>query len=132
MAMEWLHRLWEKTLNVLRHPWHSLVSLLAAVGHFILSLPRYFLIALAGLWRQLSAGADFRYWKSSFASYLLFLFFACCSSRRGSISSTFPALKCRTFNPSISMFTSARASDGRAAKTSRCGSFSITRRKARG
>jgi mono/diheme cytochrome c family protein len=62
MAMQWLHGLWEKILSVLRHPWHSLVSLLTAVGHLILSIPRFLVIAALWLWRQLKRVASIRLW----------------------------------------------------------------------
>jgi mono/diheme cytochrome c family protein len=62
MAMQWLHRLWHKLKLILRHPWHSLVSLLAAVGHFILSIPRFLVIAALWTWQKLKRVARIRLW----------------------------------------------------------------------
>ena len=44
--MQWPHRLWERFLEIVRHPWRSLVSLLAFIGNLILSIPQ-FLLAVA-------------------------------------------------------------------------------------
>jgi cytochrome c5 len=62
MAMHWPHWLWDKVINVLRHPSQSLVSLLAAVGGLILSIPHFLRIAALWLWRQLKRLASIRLW----------------------------------------------------------------------
>ena len=99
MAMEWLHRLWEKNLNVLRHLWHSLVSLLAAVGHFILSLPRYFLIALAWLWRQIKRVADIPLWKLVLRFVFAVLILCVLLVAAGLYLINFPSSKVPDFQP---------------------------------
>src|ERR1035441_7027907 len=62
MEPHWLHRLWEKLKNIARHPWHSLVSLLALVGGFIVSIPHFLLEALRWFWRVLGRIADISLW----------------------------------------------------------------------
>ena len=62
MAIEWLHRWWDKALNILRHPWHSLVSLLAAVGDLIVWILRFLGRVAVWLWRQLRRLANIPLW----------------------------------------------------------------------
>ena len=62
MEMLWLDRWWAKIMSILRHPWHSLVSLLAAVGGLILSIPHFLRIAALWLWRQLKRVASISLW----------------------------------------------------------------------
>jgi mono/diheme cytochrome c family protein len=62
MEPHWLHRLWEKLENIARHPWHSLVSLLALVGSFIVSIPYISLRALRWFWHLLGRIADISLW----------------------------------------------------------------------
>ncbi len=67
MVMPWLHRLWEKVvnflLNVVRHPWESLVSLLAAVGNVVWSIPRFLLAIGRWLVRLVRRVASVPLWK---------------------------------------------------------------------
>ena len=41
MEMHWLDKCWIKIRHIARHPWHSLVSLLSAIGGLIFLLGRF-------------------------------------------------------------------------------------------
>ncbi len=62
MAMHWTHWLWDKVMGVLRHPWDSLVSLLAAVGGLVLSIPRFLVRAFLWLVRQVRRVFNISLW----------------------------------------------------------------------
>jgi mono/diheme cytochrome c family protein len=51
MTIDW-HEWWEKLLNILRHPWHSVVSLFAAVGDLIRWVLRLVWRLALWLWRR--------------------------------------------------------------------------------
>jgi mono/diheme cytochrome c family protein len=53
MEMRWLDWLWLKVRTILRHPWHSLISLLAAIGGLIFLVGRFLKRVVLWLWRQL-------------------------------------------------------------------------------
>jgi cytochrome c5 len=62
MAMHWPHWLWDKVMSILRHPWHSLVSLLAAVGGLIMSIPQFLVRAAHWIAQQVKRVASIPLW----------------------------------------------------------------------
>jgi hypothetical protein len=62
MEMQWLHRWWAKILDILRHPWRSLISLLAAIGDAVLWIARFLGRAALWIWQQLQRLADLPLW----------------------------------------------------------------------
>lgn len=52
-------RFWFHLKHVITHPWDSLVALLAAIGAFILAIPRYIGRLLRWLWRQIKYAETF-------------------------------------------------------------------------
>ncbi len=52
-------RFWFHLKNVLLHPWESLVALVAAVGAFVIAIPRYIGKFLLWLWRQIRYAETF-------------------------------------------------------------------------
>ena len=61
--MQWPHRLWEKFIEIVRHPWHSLVSLLAFVGNLIVSIPQFLLTAARWFLRLLRRIVSISLWR---------------------------------------------------------------------
>src|ERR1700722_6465892 len=88
-----------RVLHILRHPWHSLVSLLAAAGGGALWLLHYLRIASLWLWRQLRRVANIRLW--GLVKGLAFAFLAVCVlGFLGTISLiNYPATKVPDFQP---------------------------------
>jgi hypothetical protein len=67
MGMHWLAAWWRekvlpRVLPVLQHPWHSLVSLLVAIGDWSLWLLRFLAPAAPWLWRQVRRVANISLW----------------------------------------------------------------------
>jgi hypothetical protein len=63
MQLEWVHRLWAKFLDILRHPWHSLVSLFAAVGTLVWWILQFAGRCLLWLYRKVRDLLRMRTWK---------------------------------------------------------------------
>src|SRR5258708_13258494 len=63
-------RFWFHLKNVLLHPWDSLVALVAAIGAFVIAIPRYIGKLLLWLWRQIRYAETF-----TLRGMLRFLFF---------------------------------------------------------
>lgn len=76
MAMEWVHRWWAKFLDILRHPWHSLVSLFAAVGSLVWWILRFLGRCLLWLYRKLRDLVRMQTWR--FVRVLAYAFVAIC------------------------------------------------------
>src|ERR1700730_16466238 len=62
MEMQWLDRWRLQVWHLVRHPWHSLVSLLGSVGDLILWVMHFVARAALWLWRQLRRLANIPLW----------------------------------------------------------------------
>lgn len=63
MNLHWLDRWWTKGIHLLRHPWHSFVSLLAAVGGLILFIVQRLMRAIVWLIRRLGRMMNISLWR---------------------------------------------------------------------
>jgi hypothetical protein len=63
MATDWMYRWWAKFLDILRHPWRSLISLLAAVGGLVWWFLRFLGRCLLWMFRKLRHLLRMRTWK---------------------------------------------------------------------
>ncbi len=99
MEMLWLHRFWEKVFNVLRHPWDSLVSMLAWVGNLILSIPQLLLRAGRWLVRTVRRMVSIPFWKFFWRLVYVALGIGVVASALGLFLLTYPSSKVPDFLP---------------------------------